>query len=38
MPSARVVPVLPFRRCEKVARGYIGHAKLFDDNAAVGLA
>ena len=25
-------------RSEKVARGYIRHAKLFDDNAAVGLA
>ena len=25
-------------KSEKVARGYIRHAKLFDDNAAVGLA
>ena len=25
-------------KSEQVARGYIRHAKLFDDNAAVGLA
>ena len=39
--SPRVAEILrneqTLHKSERVARGYIRHAKLFDDNAAIGL-